>query len=68
MTAQQFQDPNTDMMEVYFFYYNLKKGKSLSFEMFKHAFSVWIFNVIGVRGLSMVQYYVIKQLNKHFGL
>lgn len=68
MTAQQFQDPNTDMMEVYLFYYNIKKGKSLSLEQFRLAFSIWVFNVIGVRGLSMVQYYVIKQLNKHFGL
>lgn len=68
MTAEQFQNPATDMMEVYFFYFNLKGGKSLSLEVFRQVFSLWIFNVIGFSRLAGIQYYVIKQLNKHFGL
>lgn len=68
MTAEKFKNPETDMMEVYFFYYNLKKGKSIPFELFRHAFSMWIFNVVGFGMLSRIQYYVIKELNKHFEL
>jgi len=67
MTKEQFQDPSTDMMEVYFFYYTIMGGKiSLSFEQFREVFSHWIFNVVGIGRLANLQYYVIKQLNKHF--
>lgn len=63
MTAQQFQDPNTDMMEVYFFYYNLKKGKSLSFEQFRYAFSIWLHRILGINRLPQLQYWVLSELN-----
>ena len=65
MTKEQFQNPNTDMMLVYYFFYDLRGGKSLSFEQFRYAFSIWLHRILGIGSLPQLQYWALGELNKH---
>lgn len=68
MTKDKYLNPNTDMMEIYYFYYKLKKkvNETLSLEGFRYAFSLYMFNVVGIINMSGIQYKVLKELNQYF--
>lgn len=68
MTKEQIQDPNTDMMLIYHYFFELKGGVSLSFEKFNYCFSIWISNFLGFPRLPQLQYYVLLELENYFNL
>lgn len=61
-------NPKEDTMPALYFYYSLCVKKRLSYEDFKMCMGVWIFNVIGIRGLGKVIEYTFYKLDLHFNL
>lgn len=61
------QDESKDMMELYYEYYKIKSG-SLAFVDFVNYFSIWLFQVVGIKNLPYLQYFVFKKLNEHFSV
>lgn len=59
-------NPEADVMPVYFFFYDLKLGKPLSYQHFVHAFSVWIYTMLPAGAMMRIQYNVFRELDHHF--
>lgn len=66
MTKQQFLDPNTDMMKVYHFYFNLHAKRKVTYDVFYTAFNLWLVNFVGIHRLPELQYYVLRKLGEYF--
>lgn len=68
MTKEHYQDPNTPMIEKFFFYYTLNGGVLTTLDSFQRYFMMWI-NVPIVQAhypVKIIRNRVINALNIHF--
>ena len=57
-----------DMLPLYYFLWKVKGGKHLSPDQFQNFFWLWVFRKHGLHSLPKLQWFVFKELDKHFGI
>lgn len=60
------RDPSRDTMPMLYFFWQVRKGKPLSFNDFNQLFSIWLVQIAGVHRLPLIINYVFSELDKYF--